>query len=266
MSSVQTIAEVYEKNTNSFWKHLKGVEGLDEDVIHELRVDIKNLRILLLVAKSLLKKDLKKKSHLKLLSSIFDRAGEVRKNELNLKLARFYRSEGLITFKNHLKTKNHDNEKKFLKSLRHFEQEKFEKRSQELYRALKKIKLNQVGRDINQINKDELNKIKLILSKSATDKNLHVIRKKLKILKNLEAILVNLNFPDEGKPVFKRVQITYKKLGEWHDQNSFVNTLKSFLATEPNPSTRHLQILRVLVEENNKQGQMLFKKLKEQLS
>lgn len=265
MSSVQTIAQVYKRNSRSFLKHLESSESIDEQSIHKLRVDIKNLRILLLLSKALLKDDLKRKTHLKLLTPVFDKAGQIRKNELNLKLAQPLRRNSIVAFRNHLKAGKSKDEKHFLKVLQHFEGKKFEKRSQKLHSDLKKTTTNQVAEVIQQISKNELNKIRIILVGAKEDKDLHILRKKLKVLKNLEGILIDLGLFDARKSVFKRVQSIYKNIGEWHDRISFAKALEVFLKRNQSATTNDLQFLNKLIEENNKQRGILFKKLKTQI-
>lgn len=228
MSFTQSIAQVYKENQRSFLKHLKKSESLNEATIHKLRVDIKNTRVLVSLLKTLSNEKISSKQILKIISPVFKNGGVIRTATLNLKLIQSSRSKIVLKFKEHLKKQIKEAEKKFLKEIKNLDKKKFNKYTRINHSILKKLKDREVQqKTINRLN-ETLEKIPVSFSETQSDKNLHEIRKQLKIVKNLGIILKQINSVDSFVKPLEEADHLYKKIGKWHDSLILVDDLEAF--------------------------------------
>src|SRR5574338_929575 len=112
------IAKIYKSNDHHFLKDLKGAKTLDEEKLHKVRVDIKNIRVLIELLKVLGARKFRRKALLELLNPVFRSAGRIRTATLNLHNSRHYQSKILQRFRQNLELKKEEGHREFLKTLR----------------------------------------------------------------------------------------------------------------------------------------------------
>src|SRR4249919_3768814 len=101
--SRNSLTSIYKSHHSKFLKDLRAAKDLDETQLHRVRVEIKNLRVLLDLLGVLTNKKYKAKPVLKLIEPLFKRAGTIRSATLNLKLCQPYKSVVLVKFRQQLK-------------------------------------------------------------------------------------------------------------------------------------------------------------------
>lgn len=268
MPGSKTIDKIYKESELSFLNHLDKAKGLKESQIHKLRVDIKNQRILLaLVKKFPGKKKFKVKQTLKLLSPVFKKAGEIRTATLNLKLTEQYKSGLMLKFKAHLKQKIKTAEGELLNEIKDLKKKEFKGLSKNNSSILKKQKEKIVEQHVQKFLSDEILKAKSHLFEMNNNDSLHMARKKLKRVKNLEAILKELNSSKKTGASFKKIETTYEKIGSWHDSVVLAEKIKTFIETNKKikPTLKAIKELEKLNEKNHNTRLTIMKNLRTEL-
>ncbi|MBC7696135.1 MAG: CHAD domain-containing protein [Burkholderiales bacterium] len=263
MSANQSIAQIYKDNQKSFLKHLKKAKNLGESSIHKLRVDIKNTRVFVSLLKTLSKEKTESKRILKIISPVFKNAGDIRTTTLNLKLIQSSRSKLLLKFKQHLKKQNKEAEKKFQKKIKKFGKKKFNKYTRINHSVLKKIKGSEVQhKTINRINK-ALVEVRISVSETQSDKNLHDIRKELKTVKNLGIILKEINSLNPFDKSLENTDHLYKQIGKWHDSSLLADDLQAFANSHNkiSPNLKNNLFINKLKAKNKRSKSIIIKNL-----
>ncbi|MEO6426410.1 MAG: CHAD domain-containing protein [Bacteroidia bacterium] len=226
----RTIAKIYKEQVASFLKHLKEAKRLDEEVVHKLRVDIKQLRSLYRFLEILSKNKFHRKKIQKKLSLVFDTAGELRATALNIKLTKKRNSKILFGFKLFLGKKAYGQEKEFLRALKKFDKKGFEKLSKKaLYYFNKKD-----GVLVNKASKEHIGSlftdIQTEMPNIVNDENFHGIRKKLKDIKTINSLLEGFKVDRVLTSRYKKIKSIEEKIGEWHDRFIFITELEVFIS------------------------------------
>jgi len=263
MSSNRSIAKIYKENHRSFLYHLKKAKELDESVIHKLRVDIKNIRVLVALLKKLSREKIRSKRLFKLISPVFGNAGDIRTTTLNLKLTKNSRSKLVLKFQEHLKKQNKKAEDEFLKTLKDFDKKKFNKYTETNHSILKKLNAKEVQqKTIDQLNK-ALEEVRTSFSETESDKDLHEIRKQIKTIKNLGIILKDMDSVNPFSKSLEKTDLLYKKIGDWHDSVMLVDDLEDFAKAHKKlkPTLKNNLFIDKLKTKNKKNKSLIIKEL-----
>lgn len=268
MSSHKNIASIYIEDQNSFLKHLRKAEDLKEDQIHKLRVDIKNLRVLLALLKIIVSdKKFRSKPLLHLMSPLFKKAGKIRAAAINLKLIHQYKSPAMLKFKAHLKEQIKEAEEGLLKEIKQFKKRKFKVLGTTNVSLFKKEKAEKINRKIKAFLDTELIKVRSHLVEMNSDENLHLIRKELKTVKNLVSILKNIDQKYKAPESLKKIETTYEKIGKWHDDTVLIKAIDDFVSSHNKitPKLQTITALEKLKEINHMDRLYITKKLRAKL-
>ncbi len=252
MGNTKTISGIYKEHLTSFYKHIKEAKNLNEEVVHKLRVDIKQLRSLYRFLEVLSKNKFSRKKVQKIISPLFDAAGEMRTTALNLKLTKALPIKILSPFVLYLKKEEQQKKELFIKELKDFDRKKFEKKQKNIIRYFKKEK----GKSINKRSKEYIgsiyNEIRAVIPGATSDESFHEIRKKLKDIKAITKLLESLLHDKTLNIQYKKIKTLEEKIGKWHDSVIFAQELEKFISTN---ISKYLSLAKKT--KNNKQNKKL---------
>ncbi len=260
----QQIAEIYRKNEENLLKDLKNPEGLQEKQVHQLRVHIKNMRVLLHLLEALSKKKFSARPILRLLNPVFNRAGKFRTASLNLKLTQMYRSAVLLRFKDHLRVEMEKQKQKMKSELEDFKIKKFKRLQKESLDAFKNIKSSRIKKQGSEYLRVLLAEVRVDLFDISDDETLHEIRHKLKEIKTVGAFLNECAIEHPFKKELDRIAVTYDRIGNWHDTAILIEDLEDFVEQLDDDSAleKTMPLIMVLKKKNLHNKKLIEKKLK----
>jgi CHAD domain-containing protein len=224
-----SLTSIYKDHHSRFLKDLHAAKGLDETQLHRVRVEIKNLRVLLDLLGVLSKKKYKARPMLKQLEPLFKSAGSIRSVTLNLKLSQPYKSAVLVKFRQHLKDKQHGAGQKFLHEIKSFETKKFSKLHKKALAAFRELKPKKISKGAEEYMRVQFAHVRAGIFDIGDDSVLHQIRKRIKSIRNIGSLLEEIKAEHPFKEELKKVNVTYDKIGHWHDTIELVDHLEEYV-------------------------------------
>jgi CHAD domain-containing protein len=258
MSSTATLAEIYKHEERVFLKCLSASKDLQEEAIHKLRVKIKHLVSLFSFLEFLSGKKFKRKKSVKFFSPVFKRAGKIRSATLHIRLLSKYRSKGILAFKAQLKNKEKEAENDFLSELTEFDEKKFEKLHRLCLRYFKKQNSTAVIRRSKSYVDRLMLAIRMDMTELHNDEALHDIRKKLKDIKTITALLEDLSPENGAAEAYKKISALEEPIGKWHDTVSLMEELEKFMAAQPKNARMNEQLTAFVLKLSS--GKEAYKK------
>jgi CHAD domain-containing protein len=240
------ISSFYQNRIDSFLQNLSKAESLDEKAIHKLRVDIKNIRSLLLLLEGLQLFDDNSEKILKQLQKIFKPTGRLRTIQVCHAIVDEHARKDAMEIKNALELKREPISEKIKIVLAKFNTEKFKKRVDELYLILNQLEFSALKTSAANIIESELDVIYKLWASSRGVDHFHDIRKFFKVIKALLQLLLSLEDNKEMSEELKIVTNIEQTLGKWHDRAVFANKLvkiQAQLSSELAPQYRSLRNL-----------------------
>jgi CHAD domain-containing protein len=231
-----SLTSIYKNHHSRFLKDLDAAKGLDETRLHKVRVEIKNLRVLLDLLAVLTKKKYKSRTVLKQLDPLFKRAGSIRSATLNLKLSQPYKSAVLVRFRQHLKTQQLDAGQKFLEEIKSFETKKFKQQHKKALEAFRGLKPKKISKGAEEYMRIQFAHVRAGIFDISDDKVLHQIRKRIKSIRNIGGLLEEIKAEHPFKEELKKVNVTYDKIGQWHDTIELVDHLEDYVDSLGDPA------------------------------
>ncbi len=233
--SRNTIARIYKSNERHFTRDLKEARNLDENKVHEVRVDIKNLRVLLELLSVVTGKKRKGGPLLKQLEPVFRKAGRIRSAGLNLKLSQPYRSQLLIKFRQHQRLQQQQARLEFLVILKRFDFEKFRKQNEKALDQFRSLKNKKVQRSAEEYIRVLFARVRADIFDISDDETLHEIRKRLKAIRNVGQLLIKMDPDFSLKGELQKISQTYDKIGQWHDTQELIDALEKYVGDLDSP-------------------------------
>jgi hypothetical protein len=230
-----SISGIYKNQSKAFQKDLKKAVALDDEIIHRLRVDIKNLKVLLELLRVLSKKKFSDKPVQKLLAPVFDHAGEIRTAGLNAKLTEPFKTLPLHKFRKSLARRRQRFGMKLREEIQEFRLKKFERLNKKAMESFRKIKKQTLSKNSAEYLRILFAEIRADIFDISDDDTLHEIRKKLKTIKSIGAILDQLRAEHPFVDELKKVSLTYEKIGQWHDLQVLIAELEQFVNEMEDP-------------------------------
>jgi hypothetical protein len=224
-----TITPIYKSHESHFLKNLRQARGLEENSLHKLRVDIKNLRVLIDLLRILSGKKFRGKAMSKQLEPVFKAAGRIRTAALNLKQSQTYRSPVLVKFRQHLRSKQEEASQEFLHVLRKFDGKKFRKLHKKALEEFRELKEGKIKKGAEEYMRVLFAHIRADIFDITDDETLHQIRKRLKSIKNIGQLLDQIDDGHPFKEELVKVHRTYDKIGQWHDTLELTETLEEYV-------------------------------------
>ncbi|WP_372755383.1 CHAD domain-containing protein [Labilibaculum sp.] len=244
------LSSFYKERFDSFLTNLNLSKNLNEESIHKLRVDIKNMRSLLLLVEEINLQTKLATKLIKQLRSIFRSTGKLRALQVSKSLlasSNISIPEQISLF---LEEEIKNQSKKVSINFSKFNLPKFKKRVAILYSDLEQIEDSELLLKGDRIIHDELEIVNKLFNSSKGEEYHHEIRKLLKVVKTLENLLLVLSEDERRKQALEIVNTTETNLGNWHDHKSLADFL---LRLEQKLSDASIsRTLRNLNNQNNK--------------
>jgi CHAD domain-containing protein len=253
MSGSKTISELYTGHQHSFLKHLRTAQNLSEEKVHQLRVEIKRLRSFFRLLKVLTEKGGKAKKVLKLLDPVFKTAGRVRNATLNRKLLKPLKSRAALEFKRYLQEKEKKNVAELKRKIRKFRLKKISKLGHSTVNAFKAIDRQAVDAKAGKYVRELLRDIHAAIPDISEDKTFHGIRKKLKDVKTVDQLLLEIAPEHVIHRAVHKIRGVDEKIGDWHDHVVLVEEIEKYLKKHEGRSGEKLAELALLIQARNEE-------------
>ena len=253
----------YKDRFNSFLVHLSKAKGLKEEDVHKLRVDIKNIRSLLLLVDAFEIEGEAVGKILQQLQSIFKYSGRLRSIQVSKLLVDNCKLKNQKPIVNVLEEQRSKYEDELSKRLGKFKITKFQKKVDILNSALDKVDIKDAREKADRIIRDELDLIYKLWASSRGEEYYHDIRKFFKIIKSILQLLTNLLDDEKLKSELSIVNETETILGNWHDRDVLDKKLSKMQSTSPNAEFKSL--VREIKNKNRTEKNNLSKEFKKKM-
>lgn len=244
------LSSFYRERFCSFTDHLSVAKKTDEEIIHKLRVDVKNIRSLLLLLIEFNHETNVGTKLLKQLKKIFNSSGKLRALQVSKLLLLKSSVDIPVEMMAFLESELNEHTDKFRESLSQFDLPKFKERVSILCSSLNNVNTLALKMKVDSIIHDELEIVNKLFNSSRGEEYHHTIRKLLKLIKTLQQLLVSLKEDEGRRQALDIVNSTEIPLGNWHDNKVFDDFLIKL--DMQLPDTNSQRILRNLKNQNNK--------------
>ena len=246
-------AVMAEQIIDYFRKHRQVIEEnlelsrdpLDIEAIHNLRLSIKRMRVVAMLAEILSRGKFDMKQQLKDIRKLFRRAGRLRDMQVALQLLKEYDNDGLQSVIDHIEARELKQRRKYEEVLSGFDPGILDRFEENLIASTagvdKKVMTHAGFTMLSDLEFD----IHRIYHSSKEEKRLHRIRRRLKDINYLNNIFA------ESLPVADHLNISVEKLrelgevaGTWHDCLTLESILGKAIAKDPDSSDHIVQVLK----------------------
>ena len=260
---MNNLSSFYKNRFDSFLVHLAKAKELNEGDVHKLRVDIKNMRSLLLLVDTLCIEEKVIGKLLKQLRPVFKYSGRLRTIQVCASLVNNHDVKRKGKVVKLLEKNKKDHSKALLHSLEKFDVAKFQIRTSKLDLALQKVEIEELVQKADKIILDELDLIYKLWASSRNEEHYHDIRKFFKIIKTLLQLLIHLKSNDNLIRESKIVNETESILGDWHDRDVLDKKLAVIQSSATTPDFKSL--VREIKNKNRSEKNVLVKDFKKQM-
>lgn len=224
------------------------------NTFHKLRVEIKKLNSLFDLI-HFCSSDFKRKKTYKLFKSIFRQAGKVRELQLeDTMLKKYFDKKAIKDYRKNLKTQQFKAEGKFFALVN----KKLLIQLNKKYRLIILHLYNVNPQKINTYFEKKRNQIQELLGQESTQiKQIHEIRKKLKILNYNRAIVVE----EQPEKKLLKLDVLPELLGKWHDCQVIIEHLEK-TQNKKQLSLATLQQIKIIKPKIVSEYKILFNKIK----
>ena len=249
-----SLSSFYQERFDSFSARLFEANKIDEENIHKLRVDIKNMRSLLLLLVEYNDETNDETNVgmklLKQLKGIFNSSGKLRVLQVSKALLLKSSVNISVDMMEFLEAEMNLFADKFKESVSKFDLPKFKKRGSILCSSLANVNASELTIKVDSIIHDELEIVNKLFNSSQGEEYHHTIRKLLKLIKTFQQLLLNFEEDKGRRQALDIVNSTEMLLGNWHDykgMDSFLTKLDKQYSDMNSKRT-----LRNLRNQNNK--------------
>lgn len=252
MVELVNFADMAEQIIEYYRKHRKIIEENielsrdpgDVEAIHNLRLSIKRMRVVAMLAEILSRGKFNRKQQLKDIRKMFRSAGRLRDVQVALQLLKEYEDDGLQSVINHLEVRELKNRRRYEYVLSGFDPAILNRFEDSLSETLADIGEREMKHAGYKLLSDLEFDIHSIYHGSREEKRLHRIRRRLKDINYLNNIF------NESLPVADHLNISADKLreiselaGTWHDCLMLEIVLGKTIAKYPDSSDDIVQVL-----------------------
>jgi hypothetical protein len=261
------MVQICRRHERSFLRSLKEAKGLREKHVHRLRLDVKNLRVLLLLQDTLSGKKKTSKKMQSLVTPLFNHAGHMRSAVLNLSLTQGFNGPVVKKFRRELRQRRQLSAQQLREAIDRFSDRKFLRLNSRVADAFRERKNKKIRKDATDYLRSLFAQVRAELFDLSDDETLHEVRKKLKVIKNLGALLTELDDSHPFTDELTRINSTYEKIGQWHDVAVLLDELQGYLKAlnDPSAALKAAPMLRQLRQQCTRSKQRVEKKLKADL-
>jgi hypothetical protein len=221
--------EICRRHEHAFLKALGHAGSLKDKQVHRLRLDVKNIRVLLQLHEAISEKKKPAKKLRELVTPVFSVAGDMRTAALNLNMTHTYRVPVVVKFRHRMKEQKQEAARKLVREIKTFDREKFSRLSRKVIHEFAERKGKELKKETAEHLRAQFAKVRASLFGMSDDEALHEIRKQLKAIKSLGALLNEIDPDHEFSEELKKVNAVYEKIGRWHDTVMLLEELEKFL-------------------------------------
>jgi len=241
----EQIIEYYRKHRKIIEENIElSRDPGDVEAIHNLRLSIKRMRVVAMLAKILSRGKFNRKQQLKDIRKMFRRAGRLRDVQVALQLLKEYEDDGLQSVTDHLKVRELKNRRRYEYVLSGFDPAILNRFEDSLSETLAGIGEKEMKHAGYKLLSDLEFDIHSIYHGSREEKRLHRIRRRLKDINYLNNIF------NESLPLTDHLSISADKLreiselaGTWHDCLMLEIVLGKTISKDPDSSDDIVQVL-----------------------
>lgn len=254
-----------QKLISFFESFVKTIENQNDKDVHQLRVSIKNLKIILSFIETASNHEFRKRNHFILFSKLFRRAGEIREIQVNLGLIDRHNSAYLKPYLKYGRKIQKKTGRKLFLEMRAFNFNKLEKLNKRLLKKMDKLSYKIVTKELILYVLRRLKKINKLKDQPHNNNRLHQIRLHFKAAAEILSIMKGLNLTTELAAVHSDVKLLNKLIGKWHDYTILRASLKNFVKHGTNKKENRLlrEEIKYIKYKNKIRRKKIGKLLKE---
>lgn len=231
------------------------IEASEEEHFHQFRVSIKKTRVIFQLLE-LMSCDFNSTKYLNPLRSVFKPAGNIREEQINLKVISQYKqkeSKEKHLYQQYCQTRITKGEKKFSEKLKEFDPALILKNGKEVKDCCRMLTQEEILGKTMVFIQDRLDTVRDNAANTSDEFMVHQIRTKLKEINAIINILRRIGiegFNDELISLIRKIELD---LGSWHDKVVLYNSIERFLRNQkPDNETRQFfkEVEQVIEAEN----------------
>jgi CHAD domain-containing protein len=232
------------------------------EAIHQLRVDIKKVKVLFQLFELTDPKNFKAKEYKSIFKNIFKLAGKIRE----LQIIEQYHSPvfKVPLYKEFIEKKGKKYRHKLKKEIAGFDTKKENRLEHEIKKMCEKSSKEMIIKRSGSFIAYRIDKINEVLCNTVA-KDLHKARKHLKGITLLSSIVLKLKGDKEPGQSLRRLTKTEKSIGGWHDRLIFEKSLNKFLKKKQLNSGKEASLLKNRLTEISKKNQKEIPVIKKRL-
>ena len=226
---------------------------LSKKIIHQLRIEIKNMRAIFDLLTLTGNEKCTPENNITIFDKLFKAAGNVREEQVNLSIVnKYFYPKSLGIFKKHLYKRKRSEFRVLHKAIKEFSLYIGEHRPMENKEIIASNNQDEISRQIQSYIQKGIKRVKKLYP-VLSSKNLHNIRKELKY------ISIIANFNNEIAPNKKIAKLHAKikpmeiLIGDWHNRIVLLRSIEEFLMRDESfPELLMLKKLTRIIKKQNK--------------
>lgn len=248
------------RKTEILFRLTNSMAALDEEDIHQLRVEIKKIRSVLKLLDQISAGGYPAREYRRLLSGLFKPAGKFREDHINLSLLDRFSGFALNGYRQHLLDSFIRHSEKLHRVINSFDQNSFLYFHRQVDDKISLVDDETVLIATREYINEKVRNIKAIWVDATHRNKLHRTRKHLKALGYVMNIRTGIysNVLPEG--FYNLVKETETHIGNWHDRIVLINSLEKYSKKHPvNPELLEITGLISALKTGNHQPVILIK-------
>jgi CHAD domain-containing protein len=248
----------FKKKIHSILEILKKPESAHKkEEIHKLRVNIKKVRAIFHLLKVLSPKDFEVHSN-DVFTDIYNKAGKIRELQMNRNLFNQYNliPSNTLPYLQYIKQKERKVIKVLKKNVVGFDHKELNKTSKKLNQLCTEASQKKVTKKFKEFINGEVQKITKLKANIDNPYKTHKLRKHLKSLDAIVTLLFHMEPNGSYKKILASVKQSGIVLGDWHDKEVLIDSLKNFIKKNKNGNkNKFLPIKKLIIQikiENKK--------------
>lgn len=220
----------YNDKQASFHVYFKRIlESQEIEDIHQLRLNIKKLRVTWSLMDMASQGMLNKKGYFSLISKLFDEAGEVRDAQMSLSKIGKSKAMYLVPYAEYLREAQRCANGKLLTGMQAFDFKTLEMLNNKLLQEMKGLSDEIALRKSATFFLKETSKVRELKDHLPDNRKLHKIRIHLKAIREILTIMIELNDTEGLDELQNNIKSLEQQIGKWHDYIMLRTSLKNFV-------------------------------------
>jgi len=221
------------RKTEFLFRLTNSMVAMDEEDIHQLRVEIKKIRSVLKLLDRISAEGYQAKEFRRLLSGLFKPAGRFREDHINLSLLDQFPGFALNGYRQYLQDRLKKHSEKLHRVVNIFDQNSFLVFHGQVDDKISLYDDGTVLLNTGEFISKEVESIKAIWADTNHKNKLHRTRKHLKALGYIMNMRLELYSNVHLEGFYNLVKETETHIGNWHDRIVLINSLEKYSKTHP---------------------------------